>query len=114
MRTAGLYFCHGPEKIYGIQVVLEHDIDKDPDYTQIKGNDNLYYETKIGSKTGKCDLVSIEKGSWIQTITVRHDGLVIRSIEIISSDGKVTTFGRTESDKGYEKLTVETIKLGMN
>ena len=53
MRTAGLFICYGPDNIYGVRVILEHDEEKDPDHTQILEdiimyNDN-FYEKIIGA-----------------------------------------------------------------
>ena len=65
MRTAGLFFCHGPDNIYGVQVALEHDIEKDPDHTQVRGNSKMFYETLIGSKAGDCDFIRNDRDNWI-------------------------------------------------
>ena len=35
MRTAGLFVCFGDDRIFGVRVVLEHDVDKDPNNTQV-------------------------------------------------------------------------------
>ena len=57
MRTAGLFVCYGDDNIYGVRIVLEHDINKDPNNTQLlsvsgknKKNSNIFYEHMIGSQ----------------------------------------------------------------
>ena len=65
MRTAGLFICYGPDNIYGVRVILEHDEQKDPDHTQILEdiimyNDN-FYEKIIGAQVGKCNLITINR-----------------------------------------------------
>ena len=67
----------------------------------------MFYETLIGSKAGDCDFIRNDRDNWIQTITVRHDGNAIRSIQVISSNGTVTTFGRTDLGSGLMKLKEE-------
>ena len=72
MRTAGLFVCYGADKIYGVRIVLEHDVDKDPNNTQLlsvsgknKKNSNIYYEHMIGAQEENCNLIRIGRDTWI-------------------------------------------------
>ena len=66
----------------------------------------------IGAQEENCNLIRIGRDTWIKSITVRHDGIALRSITISRSDGKVATYGRTESDRGFSKLTEQVVNLG--
>ena len=57
MRTAGIFVCYDDDYIYGVRIVLEHDVNKDPNNTQLfsvsgknKKNSNIYYAHMIGSQ----------------------------------------------------------------